>query len=381
MGHTGMAGEVVVTGIGMMTPLGRSPGEVLRRIRRGETAATRLPFAVSAFSCPFYAPVTGFDAEQYFPENKTLRLMNRDAQMAAVAARLAMQDASVTADETYPADRIALYGATGMTSLSIEDVSRLIKSSAGRDGSLDLKRFGEVTLKRTRPVLSFKILANMPICFVSILQGIRGPNAIYTPWEGQGAQAIAAGICAIRRGAVPCAVVGGCDVKTRLMSSVALQQLGALESWSQHQKGCVPGEGAAFLVLEDGQQADKRSARVYARFRTYRIRSTTRNSIREDTFADVLSGLGVPDGAAMVSAADGDVLLADEEQQALQQTGLQPQLVLRPKPYLGNLFAAAATVQVGLGAELIGQKQGARSVMVNCFGFGREQGAFLLEAV
>ena len=60
-------------------------------------------------------------------------------------------------------------------------------------------------------MLSFKILANMPICFVSIFENLRGPNAVYTPWEGQGAQAIAAGVRAVAEGEVPCAVVGGCD--------------------------------------------------------------------------------------------------------------------------------------------------------------------------
>ena len=45
-------------------------------------------------ACPLFAPVADFDAQRYFPDNKTLRLMNRDAQMAVVAARLAMQDAA-----------------------------------------------------------------------------------------------------------------------------------------------------------------------------------------------------------------------------------------------------------------------------------------------
>ena len=103
-----------------------------------------------------------------------------------------------------------------------------------------LERFGRVALRRIRPVLSFKILSNMPICFVSIFEGVRGPNAVYTPWEGQGAQAIAAGIRAIRRGDVPCALVGGCDVKTHELALVSLQQLGVFGSWIQHGRG-TPG--------------------------------------------------------------------------------------------------------------------------------------------
>ena len=155
---------------------------------------------------------------RYFPDNKTLRLMNRDAQMAAVAARLAMRDAGVVPGELYPAEEIALYGATGMAGLPPAEIAGLVQNAAADDGSLDLERFGQVALRRIRPVLSFKILANMPICFVSIFENLRGPNAVYTPWEGHGAQAIAAGMRAVADGEVPCAVVGGCDVKTHALA-------------------------------------------------------------------------------------------------------------------------------------------------------------------
>jgi len=176
-----MARSVVITGIGLVTPLGRSPRAILERIRRGEVAASKPPFDVGALSCPFCAPIPDFDAEQYFPENKTLRLMNRDAQMAVVAAHLAMEDAGVKTDETYPAEKIALYGSTWVSSMSVEEITRIIEYAAGNDGSLDLKRFGQIALRRVRPVLSFRILANMPICFVSIFENIRGQNAVYTP--------------------------------------------------------------------------------------------------------------------------------------------------------------------------------------------------------
>ena len=192
--------------------------------------------------------------------------MNRDAQMAVVAARLAMEDAGVRSGATYASEDIALFGATGMTGLPVEEISRLVECSAGQDGSLDLNRLGQVGLKRVRPVLSFKILANIPICFVSIFEGIRGENGVYTPWEGQGARAIEAGVRAIRQGRAACALVGGCDVKTHEFSFISLQQLGVFDSWRDQGRGIVPGEGAAFLVLENESAARDRGGRMYARF-------------------------------------------------------------------------------------------------------------------
>ena len=261
-----LSGEVVITGIGMVTPLGRSPADVIRRIGQGDSAAAAPCFDPSPFHCRVCASVADFDAEAFFPDNKTLRLMNRDAQMAVVAARLAMEDAGVQVGATYASEDIALYGATGMTGLPVDEISRLVECSAGEDGSLDLNRLGQVGLKRVRPVLSFKILANIPICFVSIFEGIRGENGVYTPWEGQGARAIEAGVRAVRQGRAACALVGGCDVKTHEFSFISLQQLGVFDSWRDQGRGIVPGEGAAFLVLENESAARDRGGRIYARF-------------------------------------------------------------------------------------------------------------------
>jgi 3-oxoacyl-(acyl-carrier-protein) synthase len=378
-----MAKSVVITGIGMLTPLGDSPEQILTRIDRGETAFSRPPFPFDAFQCPRYAAIGDFDAERIFPENKMLRLMNRDAQLAVAAARKAMRDARIEIEKTYPAEAVGLYGATGMAGLGLDELTGLIRYAAREDGSLDLTRFGRDALKRTRPVLSFKILANMPICFVSIFESICGPNAIYTPWEGQGACAIAAGVRAIRRGDVPCALVGGCDVKTHEISFIGLQQNCAFESWRQHGHGATPGEGAAFLVLEDEEFAVRRAATIYARLRDFCIQPRRNHVPRVNVFAKILERLGPPQDAVLIAAADGDCHLAEKERLACGQANYDPSNVFRPKEHLGNLYAGAAAVQVGLAASLVGQSaknQTPHPAVANCFGLGDEQAAFVLEA-
>jgi 3-oxoacyl-[acyl-carrier-protein] synthase II len=374
--------SVVITGIGMVTPLGRSPDTILDRLYSNETVVTKPAFETAKFDCPLCAPITDFDAESLFPENKTLRFMNRDAQMAVIAARHAMDDADVRADETYPAENIALYGSTGVTGMSVEEITRIIKYAAGDDGSLSLERFGKMALRRVRPVLSFRILANMPICFVSIFENIRGPNAVYTPWEGHGAQAIAAGIRAIKRGDVPCALVGGCDVKTRELSFINLQQLGIFESWKRYGKRCIPGEGAAFIVLEHEGKAVKRGKTAYARINDYKTGSLSNKSGLKDTFQSVISELNINNClAAVIAGGDGDVTIAESEQQAFEVVGLRPKILLKPKFQIGNLFAAAASIQIGLAAALAGRGKNRHQFIANCFGHGSEQASFLLEAV
>lgn len=375
-----MNNGVVITGIGLVTPLGRRPETILERIQRGDRAAKPPAFDSSPYDCRVCAPVDDFNAEDHFPDNKTLRFMNRDGHMAVVAARFAMNDANIRADETYAGDDIALFGATGLTGLPVQEITRLVMLSAGADGSLDLARFGGVALKRVRPVLSFKILANMPICFVSIFENIRGENAIYTPWEGQGALAIAAGVRAIRAKRVPCALVGGCDVKTHEFSFISLQQLGVFNGWRQHGGGVVPGEGAAFLVLEDEGRAAARRARVYARVRDLRLGTAGAGR----TLRDVLSPLvcGIPAGAkpSLVGAGAGDSSFLEAEKRACREAGIDDNDVVYPKLALGDLFAAAAPVQAALAAQHLANGQSRHAALANCLGYGSMQAAFLLEA-
>jgi 3-oxoacyl-[acyl-carrier-protein] synthase II len=371
--------EVVVTGIGLVTPLGCEPNMVLDRILRGERAIRPSPFGTSV-ACPMFAPVADFDAAEHFPDNKTLRLMNRDAQMAVVAARLAMRDAGLTPGELYPAEDIALYGATGLCGMPPAEIAGLLRNAAAADGSLDLKRFGQVALRRIRPVLSFKILANMPVCFVSIFENLRGPNAAYTPWEGQGARAIVAGVQAVAEGDAPCAVVGGCDFKTHALAFLSLQQLGVFDSWQRHGAGTVPGEGAAFLVLEQRAAAVRRGARLYATVRGFSTGSLTPRSTLAEVLLHMLYGLDVSADVGAVLAGDGDPMYSEVEREVMEAVGIRGQREpMRPKSHLGNLFAASAAVQVALAALLARRRQ--RSpILANCFGHGAEQAAFLLGA-
>ncbi|NLI78875.1 MAG: hypothetical protein GX442_20835 [Candidatus Riflebacteria bacterium] len=257
---------VVITGIGLVTPLGSGPREILARLRRGDTAA-RPPdrFDPAGFSCPLYAPVEGFDAEALLGDSKTLRLMNHDAVFAVAAARLALRDANLQVGRDYPPAAIALFGATGLAGIALPEVAPLIRYSAGEDGTFDPRIFGRIALNRVRPTLSFKILSNMPICFVSIFENLQGPNAVYNPWEGQGAAAVIAGLRALQEGRADCALVGGCDVKAHELAFVSLQQQGIFASWDKTGKGVIPGEGAAFLVLEREERALARGAHPYAR--------------------------------------------------------------------------------------------------------------------
>lgn len=377
-----MTQRVVITGIGMVTPLGKNHKEVVRRIQASESAAappTR--FDASPFACPVCAQMTDFRPQDYVAEPKMVRLMNRDAQLAVAAAHLALEDAGLKAGGAYQPEEIALYGATGLAGLPLGEVAPLIRNSTGPDGVFDSVRFGQRGLKSISPLLSFKILGNMPVCFVSICENLKGPNCIYTPWEGQGAQAIEAGVRAVQNGKAPCAVVGGCDVKTHELAFIALEQRGLFETWRETKAGMVPGEGAVFLVLEAEENAVARGARCYACLAGCGFATQRGERERTGVFAQALTRTvecAPPHPLELlVCAADGDPVDGHAESEAMSSIEISARTTLYPKQQAGNLFAAAAALQVAVGA-LFADQLGGR-VLANCFGYGSEQAAFLLE--
>ncbi len=375
-----MQEDIVITGIGMVTPLGHNPVEVLRRIEAGESAAAPpANFDASPFACPVCAAVKDFDAQQFVSESKMIRLMNRDAQLAVAAARLALQDAGVKTGGNYAPEEIALFGATGLAGLPLSEVIPLIKASSGPDGSFDLDRFGDAGLRAVSPILSFKILSNMPLCFVSICENIQGANGIYTPWEGQGAQAVEAATRAIRCGDARCALAGGCDVKTHELAFLSLQQQGLFNSWQENRAGVVPGEGAAFLVLEEEKNAAARGARIYARIAQCSLQTRKNGWTRGETCMAALKKLNASQKrfGAIVGAGNGDEPGNRDQCDPLSALQIFAGKVIHPKRFLGDLFAAAGLVQIGLGAVLARQSGG--SVLANCFSHGSEQAAFVLE--
>lgn len=373
-----MRDGVVITGIGMVTPLGENPQEVLRKIEAGESAsASPTDFDAVPFACPVCAQVRDFQPQRHLRETKMLRLMNRDAQLAVAAARLALQDARLQVGAAYLPDEIALYGATGLAGLPLKEVMPLMEASVDAAGEFDLGRFARAGLRAVSPLLSFKILSNMPVCFVSICENIQGPNAVFTPWEGQGAQAIEAGVRAIESGDARCALVGGCDVKTHELAFASLQQLGLFASWPQEEVGMVPGEGAVFLVLERREAASVRGARVYARLAGMSLCSGSEGPPNWETPRRALRGLRGLQTPVIVASAEGSQASYQQEADAWKVAGLEARRVIHPKPMIGNLFAAAAPLQVALAA-LVAERTKQR-VLATCFGHGSEQAAFVLE--
>ena len=98
-----------------------------------------------------------------------------------------------------------------------------------------------------------------------------------------------------------------------------------------------------------------------------------------ETLANVLRALAAPADSQLVAAASGEPEFSQAEAAALAAAGLRCSERICPKEHLGNLFAAAAPIQVALAA-LLAARRGGAPVLAHCFGHGTEQAAFRLEA-
>jgi len=270
--------EVVATGIGIMGPLGATASEFKASWEAGDRAV-RQPLkelAGTPLESAEIAVLPPFDAAERLGGRRMLKYMSDAAVLGCIAAREALLEADAL--KRFTPERIGLYAATGLAAANVRDVATMIEESIDDQGEFSCQLLGTRGLAATNPLISFKILANMPPCLISIMEGIRGPNLIFTPWEGQAGAAIQEAWLAVRNGEVDCALVGAADTASCPSTFVYLRQSGLLKDNE------FPASGAAYLVLESGASARRDGARAYCAVR--RVEMATSESAMHDPLSE-----------------------------------------------------------------------------------------------
>jgi 3-oxoacyl-[acyl-carrier-protein] synthase II len=156
---------------------------------------------------------------------------------------------------------------TGLTTGELDALVPIVENSVDADGAFSYRLLGAHALAKCNPLLSFKILPNMVLSYISIEHKIQGPNMVFNPWPGSTAQAIMEAKRSIESGEIDSALTGGCDSKCNYVSFLTLDRLGLL-SHTGHtasgSDGMIPGEGAACLILESFEHAEARHAHIMA---------------------------------------------------------------------------------------------------------------------
>ncbi len=252
--------EVVVTGLGAVTPVGLTWSETWQALCAGRSGVGRITqFDASTLPVQIAAEVKGFDPSRYLDAKMSGRL-ERFAQFALAAATEALADANLVVAEA-EADRIGVVMNTGGGGVGLVEREKAVLDERGP--------------RRVSPLFVPMMMSNIASCQISISLGLRGPALTSTAACAAGVLAVVDAARLIRDGEADVIVAGGCESSLTPLSFAAMSNMRALSRRNDEPErasrpfdldrdGFVFGEGSVALVLERRDHAEARGARIYA---------------------------------------------------------------------------------------------------------------------
>jgi 3-oxoacyl-[acyl-carrier-protein] synthase II len=279
----GSTRRVVVTGLGLISPLGNTVEALWSAFTEGRSgvqpiasfAATYLPTSFAAEARHFTGSIEDFgplDGEKKKAIRKGLRVMCRECQMGVAAAQRALSDAK-TESGFDPERTGVLFGSDYMMTMP-EDFTDGVRRCIGPDGKFDFKLWAQEGMSKLTPLWLLKYLPNMPASHVAIYNDMRGPNNSLTLREASSNLALGEAFRTIQRGHAEVMVAGATGTRVHPMKMVHVvsqeevagngsDPARASRPFDLRRSGMVLGEGAGAVVLELQQNAERRGARIY----------------------------------------------------------------------------------------------------------------------
>ena len=276
--------RVVVTGLGAVSPLGLTVGDMWEGLCAGRCGVDKITaFDPVGFNCKLAGQVPDYKIQQYVPKSyrKATKLMSRDIELAVIAANEALGDAglvtkaidsdNVNIDPT----RVAINLGAALISCDLVELAPAVAASV-TDGKFDIQKWGRQGIELVPPLWLLKYLPNMLACHVGIIHDIQGPSNSITCAESSALLAIGEAAQVIARGDSDIALAGGAEAKVnpmvlirqcllkRVTSENNDEPASACRPFDADAKGSVFGEGAGVIVLENLENACKRDAKIYA---------------------------------------------------------------------------------------------------------------------
>ncbi len=253
--------RVVVTGLGAVTPLGKTVPELWDGLLNGVSGADMITkFDTSKFKTKFACEVKNFDPLDYF-DRKEARKYDLYAQFGLVAAQEAITDSGINAPEI-DHDRVGVVWAAGIG--GIDTFYKEVKDFVTGDGT-----------PRFNPFFIPKMIADITAGHISILNGFRGPNFATVSACASSANAMVDAFNYIRLGYADAFVVGGSEAAINEAGVGGFNAMHAISTRNDDPKtasrpfdvdrdGFVMAEGGAGLVFEELEHALARGAKIYA---------------------------------------------------------------------------------------------------------------------
>ena len=261
--------RVVVTGVGLISPVGIGTEETWAALLKGESGIAPIQlFDASQFACRFAGEVKGFAPEKYI-DRKDIKKMGRFIQFAMAAAEFALTQAGLRITEEN-AERVGVYVGSGIGSFEVIEREHAKLLASGPD--------------RVSPFFINATIANLASGQISIKYGATGPNLTCATACTTGAHGIGEAWHIIRRGDADVMICGGSEAAVTPLSIAGFAAMRALSTcnenpetasrpWDKRRDGFVAGEGAGVLILEELEGAQARGATILAELVGYAANS------------------------------------------------------------------------------------------------------------
>ncbi len=264
-----MKRRVVVTGVGLVTPLGTGVEKTWKNICAGKSGVDRITrFDTSDFLVKIAAEVKDFEVEAFF-EKKTAKHLDLFVQYGLAAARMAVEDSGVVIDKDN-CGRVGVITGCGMGGLPTIEVCHSVILDRGP--------------KKVTPFFIPMVIPNMPSGHISMMLGAKGPNLCLTTACAAGTHAVGESYRHIKYGECDVIVTGGAEAvicATGIGGFTAMKALStrnddpaaASRPFDKDRDGFVMSEGSGMLVLEELEHALARGADIYAEVSGYGLSS------------------------------------------------------------------------------------------------------------
>jgi 3-oxoacyl-[acyl-carrier-protein] synthase II len=251
---------VVITGLGLVTPLGVGVDETWTALCKGQSGISEITrFDASGFDTKIAGEVKNFHPKDFLSKKEAKRTQLFIAY-AVAASRMALEDSGLTIDKTNE-NRVGVLTGCGLGGLHLLEQTTIVLQKKGP--------------QRVTPFFIPMIIGNMAPGMISIYLGAKGPNSSIATACASGTHAIGDSFKIIKRGAADAMIAGGVEsviTPTCIAGFNAMKALSvrndapekASRPFDRDRDGFVVGEGCGILILETLETALERGARIYA---------------------------------------------------------------------------------------------------------------------
>jgi 3-oxoacyl-[acyl-carrier-protein] synthase II len=371
--------RVVITGLGLVSPLGSSLGDFWAALSAGKSGVEPLQslpevdgkVAFGGECRQFSGEIDNFgELEKDVKKSirKALKMMSRESMMAVAAAQHVIADGGFATSPMDPDRSGVVFGSDYMLSPPEELLGAMRASGVGGSG-FEYEKWGAAGLGDMNPLWMLSYLPNMPASHIAIFNDLRGPNNSLTMREASGLLAIREAVQTIERGHADRMIAGATGTRIHSFKTVhALQteQLAnpelppheASRPFDAQRTGMVVGEGAGAMLLEEFDSAKARGAKIYGEVlgtgssavadanlvgsRTAALANAARAALEAaglgggDVGHVSAHAMGTKAGDAEEAAALGEVLRAHLSQVP----------IVAAKSFFGNLGAGSGVVEM-----------------------------------